>query len=110
MDRKYTEEEVTAAINATAMIANQVGDPESMSDFLSGNVPNELHTKILAACFGSRLFGGMKAALGSMMDSMMENYEEERGTPSRPKDITEMTSEELDSYIDQKLKEKREGK
>ena len=120
MSRTYTEEEVTMAINVTAMIANQVGDPASMSAFLMDKVPTELHSKILAACFGSKIVGGMPTMLnpivGGMLKSLMEKLdsiresEEDSEKSFEPKDVSEMTPDELDAYIDQKIKEKREGK
>lgn len=113
--RTYTEEEVTMAINVTAMISNQVGDPISMSTFLKKNVPEELHSKVIAACFGSHIasrismFGPM-AGMESLMEKLGKQSEKSPKESQKPKDISEMTPEELNAYIDQKLKEKREGK
>lgn len=120
MSRTYTEEEVTMAINITAMIANHVGSPASMGAFLMEKVPEELHSRILSACFGCKIFGGGMSAMfnpmmGSIMGSLMEKLSkakesEEDSKPQKPKDISDMTPDELNAYIDQKLKEKREGK
>lgn len=111
--KTYTEKEVVMAINVTAMIAHQIGDVSSITRFLQENVPEELHSKIIAANIGCTIFEDMFAVFNESLNRMFEESSSSEEMPKvrkKPKDISEMTSNELNEYIDQKLKEKREGK
>lgn len=103
MSKLYTLEEVEAVIQIVSLIDNQVGSPDMALDFLKRKVPQELHGKIIAACMA----GFTTGVISSLGRGLMTSDSEPEEKQAQKKDISEMTSEELDDYINQKLKGKK---
>lgn len=56
MKTTFTLEEVQNAINITAIVAREIGNPKDAAKYMKENVPEELHSPIIAALFGAALF------------------------------------------------------
>lgn len=56
MKTTFTLEEVTNAINITAIIGRQIGTPKEAAAYMRDNVPEELHAPIMAALLGVAIF------------------------------------------------------